>query len=88
MGNKSLSLLTHVHSRLDGVIEENAVHGLTDALAAAEREREVAHAARHTAALRGENYSFLHDINQQLGIWNKGAFEVYILMHPIPLKID
>ena len=36
----------HVHARLDGVIEEDRVHGLAHRLVAAERERQVRDAAR------------------------------------------
>ncbi len=36
----------HVHAGLDGVIQEHRMHGLAHALIAAERERQVRHAAR------------------------------------------
>ena len=37
----------HIHAGLDGVIEEHRMHGLAHALIAAERKRQVRHAARH-----------------------------------------
>ena len=42
--------LTHVHSSFDGVVEEDAVHGLADSLTASEGEREIGDAAADLAA--------------------------------------
>ena len=39
----------HAHAVGDGVVEEHRMHRLADAVVAAERERQVGHAARHVA---------------------------------------
>ena len=43
---------THVHSGFDGMIEEDAVHGLADPLSATESERKVGDTTADFTALK------------------------------------
>ena len=45
----------HVHADLDRMVEEHRMHGLSNRLIAAERERQVGYATRHVNVRQGLN---------------------------------